>query len=362
MKKFKVSLYLIGVLNGILFTFAFLCFIVGMDEEFHFTDSKDTLGVDSLVVQEKLSLYSKEAIEEEYLKRHAPEHILDILLHQYSMSGTVWEEVWDSLSDLEKVKILLDTVPHCTCEAGDSMESECDEIEYRDQAELNEIHGNWYLKYNDSIEESFQELITVLPEYKNELLKEKTIWLNYQKAVRDVADCEDHGSSTSMYVDDVLRQSVLLRETSFKKLLFHLKGERVWFSKTIFTHKMITDAYSAYIKTIGEDDYLENKANYQESLRKEEKFWNEWMYYRGVLSVNMPSDIKRYYDNCTNMVKRTKLLQLKNQNRALGMCGHEEAECVLPDNVSDNVLLNYPGFDIVWEKHCENTNWYPKFE
>ncbi len=215
MKKEIRNSYLIGIFNGIVFTFAFLFFLVGMDEEFHFTDSKDTSGVDSLVVQEDLSLYSNETIEEEYLKRHAPEHILDILLHQYSMSGTVWEEVWDSLSDLEKVKILLDTVPHCTCEAGDSMESECDEIEYRDQAELNEIHGNWYLNYNNSIEKSFQELITVLPEYKNELLKEKTIWLNYQKAVRDVADCEDHGSSTSMYVDGVLRDCRLILFSPF---------------------------------------------------------------------------------------------------------------------------------------------------
>ena len=62
------------------------------------------------------------------------------------------------------------------------------------------------------------------------------------------------------------------------------------------------------------------------------------------------------------MVKRFKLLQLKNQNQALGMCGHEVAECVLPEDCSDKVLLEYPGFDIVWAKHCEDTNWYPKFE
>ena len=361
MKKEIRNSYIIGIFNGIVFTFAFLFFIVGMDEEFHFMDSEDASRTDTIALGD-LSLYSQEDIEDEYLKRHTPEHIMDMLLHHCSMSGTIWEDKWDNFSDQEKVKILLDTVPHCTCEESESMESKCDEIVYRDQAELNEIHGNWYFKYNDSIEKSFQELISVLPEYKNELLKEKAIWLNYQKAVRDVAGCEDHGSSTSMYVDDVLRQGVLLRETSCKKLLLHLKGECVYFSKTIFTYAMIKDAYSAYIKAIGEDECLENRPAYQEVLQKEQKFWNEWMYYRGVLSAKLPSNIKRYYDNCTNMVKRTKLLQLKNQNRALGMCGHEEAECVLPDNASDKALLKYPGFNIVWAKHCGNTDWYPNFE
>lgn len=106
MKRFKISHYLIGVINGILFTFAFLFFIVGMDEEFHFMDTEEPLGVDSIVFMD-LSSYNIEDIESEYFKRRGPENILDKLLHQYSMVGTIWEEKWDSISDVEKVSILL---------------------------------------------------------------------------------------------------------------------------------------------------------------------------------------------------------------------------------------------------------------
>ena len=106
MKRFKISHYLIGVFNGILFTFAFIFFIVGMDEEFHFIDTEKPLGVDSIVFMD-LSSYNIEDIESEYFKRQGPENILDKLLHQYSMVGTIWEEKWDSISDIEKVSILL---------------------------------------------------------------------------------------------------------------------------------------------------------------------------------------------------------------------------------------------------------------
>ena len=106
MKRFKISHYLIGVINGILFTFAFLFFIVGMDEEFHFMDVEEPLGVDTIAFMD-LSSYNIEDIESEYFKRRGPENILDKLLHQYSMVGTIWEEKWDSISDIDKVSILL---------------------------------------------------------------------------------------------------------------------------------------------------------------------------------------------------------------------------------------------------------------
>lgn len=107
MKKFKVSQYIIGVLNGILFTFAFLLFIFGKNEEFHFMNIEEPLGMDTIDFM-NLSSYNIEDIENEYFKRRGAENILDRLLHQYSMKGTIWEEKWDSISDIEKVAILLD--------------------------------------------------------------------------------------------------------------------------------------------------------------------------------------------------------------------------------------------------------------
>ena len=99
-------LFFLGVFNGFILTFAFLLFLVRMDEEFHFSDIDEPLGVDSIVYM-GLSSYNFEEIENEYFKRQGPEIIMDKLLHQYSMAGTIWEERWDSISDIEKFGILL---------------------------------------------------------------------------------------------------------------------------------------------------------------------------------------------------------------------------------------------------------------
>ena len=99
-------LFFLGVFNGFILTFAFLLFLVRMDEEFHFSDIDEPLGVDSIVYM-GLSSYNFEEIENEYFKRQGPENIMDKLLHQYSMAGTIWEERWDSISDIEKFGILL---------------------------------------------------------------------------------------------------------------------------------------------------------------------------------------------------------------------------------------------------------------
>ena len=301
MKKANNNKFYLGFFNGILFTFAFLIFIVRINEDFHFMDTDDNQEL------------------------HNPEN-----------------------KEAAKSNI--------------STEEKSEEYTFQSQADLNAMSMNWETEYNDSIEKEYQMLLSLLPQYKEELINEKTIWEKYQDAVRKVAECEYHGSSTPMYVSDVLRQGILLREVSFSKTMSYLKGKKSYFSKTIFTQRMITDAYSAYIKAIRENEYVENKSDYQNLLRKEQKCWNEWMYCRYLLSQVISSDIKRYYDNCTNMMKRTKLYQLKNQNEALGMCGHEVVECVLPEDCSDKALLNYPGFDIVWAKHSENTDWYPTFE
>lgn len=246
---------------------------------------------------------------------------------------------------------------------NDSLTQVPDDVyEYQDQRELNELHANWMIEYNDSIEKEFQALQSALPQYKEYFDKEKKAWMKYQEAVRIVADCEDHGSSTSMFIDDVLNQGIKLREASFRDLLLFIRGEKVSFSGTTFTLPMIKDAYSAFIKAVGDDEYNDNKLHYQEALRKEQSCWDKWMETRENISSKLDKDTRSYYDGCTNLVRRTKLIQVKNQNQALGMTGHEPLDCVLPDDCSDKALLDYPGFDKVWAKHCANLDWYPKFD
>ena len=58
----------------------------------------------------------------------------------------------------------------------DSVKEENQEYEYRDQRELNDLHGTWMLEYNDSIEREFQQLLALLPQYRDVFNKEKKYW------------------------------------------------------------------------------------------------------------------------------------------------------------------------------------------
>lgn len=128
-----------------------------------------------------------------------------------------------------------------------------------------------------------------------------------------------------------------------------------------FTDKMINDAYLAFINAVGKDDDEVNGAAYQRAIRAEQKCWENWMSCRRKLSQNLPKAQKEVYYECTNQMKRIKLFQVKNQNQGLGMSNDEIYKCMLPDDCSDKALLEYPGFDKVWEKHLKDREWYPMF-
>ena len=238
-----------------------------------------------------------------------------------------------------------------------------DSIEpFQTQAEINEACYNEYVANEDSVEKEFQKLLEALPQYRKEFLKEKVVWEKYQKAVHEVSKCEDHGSSTPMYVSAVLSQGTQIRGVPQHYLYLHTQGKEIPYSKTTFTPTMIADAYSAYIMAVGEDEYIEQKTEYQESLRKEQRCWDDLLECRKKTSLLLTGDIKKVYDRSTNQMIRTKLYQLKNQNQDLGMTSGEVMKCALPEDCSDKVLLDYPGFDKIWAKHCENLDWYPKFD
>lgn len=119
---------------------------------------------------------------------------------------------------------------------------------------------------------------------------------------------------------------------------------------------MIADAYTSFMNAgmDVESDDIKMQKRYKASVRKEQKCWNEWMACRESISKKLPDNLRKIYDGCTNMTMRTKLLQLKNQNRNLGMTSGEMLKCALPDNCSDKTLLEYPGFDKVWKKHLND--------
>ena len=225
------------------------------------------------------------------------------------------------------------------------------EYEQLTQMEMNDLCAEWLKNYKDSVEQEFQKLESIFPLYKEYFDMEKKAWMKYQEAVGNVANSVEHGSSWPMFFSAVMQQGIQLRETSFSHLLLRINGEMTSNSTTTFSMSMIKDAYSAFIKAVGKDEFIENKQRYQETLRKEQLCWEEWMATRENISKVLDLVTQKLYDECTNLVRRAKLIQVKNQNKALGMCGQDELDCVLPTDCTDQALLNYPGFDKVWEKY-----------
>lgn len=208
------------------------------------------------------------------------------------------------------------------------------------------------------VEKEFQQLLSAHPEQEGLFCKEKERWENYYEAVLAVAELEDHGSSGGLYITGVLEQSVDLWLASFHNLLLYEQKQDIEFPKTVFTSRMIEDAYSAYIQqedndwrnffSDNEKDGLEEHHN---AIENEWQLWNEWMAYRKAVSKALPKNLQGIYDGCTNLTMRTKLHQLKNQNKGLGLISDDMDHCLLSDSCSDNELLEYPGFSVAMEQY-----------
>jgi hypothetical protein len=220
-----------------------------------------------------------------------------------------------------------------------------------------------YERRKARVEKEFQQLISAHPEQEALFREEKERWENYHEAVLAVAELEDHGSSGALYITGVLEQSVDLWLASFHNMWLIEQNQGISFPKTIFTSRMIDDAYSAYIKQEDEDwcnAFSDNEKDGMEehhiAIEHEWQLWNEWMAYRKTVSKSLPKDMRKMYDGCTNLTMRTKLLQLKNQNQGLGLINDYVDSCLLPDSFSDKELLDYPGFNVVLEKHSADLN------
>jgi hypothetical protein len=276
------------------------------------------------------------------------------------------EETWE---DIEKRKDSLWTI---ICESTDEIEVERARemfFEMASNAEWYQLAEKGYEKYKDRVEGEFQQLVEALPDYKNLFLSEKEKWENYHEAVLAMISLEDHGSSGTLNIMGALDQSVDLWSASFQNLLMYKQNKDVSFPHTKFTSRMIDDAYNAYINQEDEDWYnafsdneKDGMVEHHKAIEYEWQLWNKWMAYRKTVSKSLPKDLRKIYDECTNLTMRTKLHQLKNQNAGLGLMSDDISDCLLPDSCSDKVLLEYPGLNIVLEKHSADLKWYPTFE
>ena len=266
------------------------------------------------------------------------------------------EETWE---DVEKRKDSLWTVFN---ESTDEAEVDKARVMLYDMgcnADWGMIVSTDYERRKARVEMEFQQLISAHPGQEALFREEKEKWENYHEAVLAVAELEDHGSSGALYITGVLEQSVDLWLASFHNLWLFDQNQDMSFSETVFTTRMIDDAYKAYFKQADgwarsycfeEKDGLKE---HHDALVHERKIWDEWMSYRKTVSQSLPKDLRKIYDGCTNLTMRTKLHQLKNQNEGLGLINDYIDSCLLPDSCTDQELLDYPGFDVVLKRNGE---------
>jgi len=276
------------------------------------------------------------------------------------------EETWD---DIQKYKDSIWTVYYESANEKEVEKARELICEFACNAELYELIGHEYEKYKARVEAEFHQLLSAFPGYLNLFSKEKEKWGSYHEAVLAMILLEDHGSSGTLNIIGALNQSVELLEASFHSLWLYKQNQDLLFPHTKFTSRMIDDAYTAFFNVAMDnwynpftDDPKEGLEEYQATVSNERKMWDEWMGYRETVAKALPKDLRKIYNGCTNLTMRTKLHQLKNQNAGLGLMSDDVSDCLLPDSCSDKALLEYPGLNVVLEKHSEDLNWYPAFD
>lgn len=224
------------------------------------------------------------------------------------------------------------------------------------QMELNDEAGDETVALKDSIEEVCQAVMKAYPESKDIFERELVLWEKYYEAAKKVAKLEDGEGSSLYFYYAVVEQALTLRGESFQYLMMAQEGKKISPSKTRFTPAMIKEAYDRYVNAT--QQYLKSNYGMDESewtdleraISEEERCWNKWMEYRVAAAARMPEETCRIYKACSNRMMRSKLIQVKNQNRAMGITSEEAWECRLKNDCSDKELLAYPGYDKMWEK------------
>lgn len=64
-------------------------------------------------------------------------------------------------------------------------------------------------------------------------------------------------------------------------------------------------------------------------IKNDMRYWDKWMAERRKVSAQLPMPFKKVYDNCTNNLKRRKLIQIKSRYLGYGICSGFELDCIL---------------------------------
>ena len=107
----------------------------------------------------------------------------------------------------------------------------------------------------------------------------------------------------------------------------------------LITDRMLSDEYDSFFKSLEQSDYAYPIEEQRAALKAEHKAWGRWMDMRAKVSSRLQGAGKYAWDNCTNNLKRSHLIALKNRYTGHGLCSEEEIEALILDSCSDKTLF-----------------------
>ena len=186
-------------------------------------------------------------------------------------------------------------------------------------------------------------------EFKDILASEHCAWKEYEETLYDVCDKivvgKHGGSGAPMAYGDFFIESYEQRLISLLDYYFILGDSNYQPTERhrLIPDKMMQKAYSDFYDDLINSDFEDYSVEEKRcALNNDMRFWNKWMAERQKISKQLSLPFKRIYDNCTNNLKRRKLIQLKNQ-----YCEHmaglpqSTADVLLQQDCSDKELFNY---------------------
>ena len=107
----------------------------------------------------------------------------------------------------------------------------------------------------------------------------------------------------------------------------------------IITDEMLSDEYEAFLESLEPMDGRYPLDEQQTALKAERAAWDKWMEVRQTVSGSLSGTEKEIWDNCTNNLKRSHLISLKNRYEGMGIWSDSELEKLLRESCSDRILF-----------------------
>lgn len=198
-----------------------------------------------------------------------------------------------------------------------------------------------------------------LPSISNVLEMEERAYDAFYSAVYDTFEKTqmspdgDNGSAAMMAYASIQEEVAVQRNRSivpFYLAVTDPENVKAPERHALITDRMLSDEYDSFFRSLEQSDYAYPIEEQRTALKAERKAWDRWMDMRAKVSSRLQGAGKDAWDNCTNNLKRSHLIALKNRYTGHGMCSESEIDALILDSCSDKVLFG-DSYDAV-DKHA----------